>query len=392
MGKKSIVGWFVWCMCLAGTSFAKDIDIPQTYTVLHNVGEDWLVYDEGYGGYVPYMKDRHTKLKTLSFWLESQKYQPYRLLLYAEKGSYLYIQKRLAYRFDQAGWHSFAIDSLQRIYKENALFCTLYDGQYKLPLPAIAIVIINKKETTENVSKLATATNALDRTPRPNDHKDWAILSLALVLVCYISLYNYNPKTFSSFFSGRSSLSTLSRKDPSLIQKPLNMINFVYMGAHGLLLSYFYMLWAIQTDSNLSFLWIPSKTIFWGLAINQLYYLFCVCGILVGKMFLLMLFGRLLSVDRQIVQIHLFEYMRFSYLFYSVFGGLGALVFCCYPEYNSLFFNFALYFIPLFHIFQASVISFFVIRQLPFLNLYIFYYLCTTELTPWLIGIKSLLF
>jgi hypothetical protein len=377
----------------ATTSTAKNIEMPQNYTILQDLTEDWLVYDDSYGGYVPYMKNRHTKLKTLSFWLEVEKYKAYRLLFFAEKDTYLYIDKRLAYKFDKTGWHHLSVDSLQKVYQNPHLFCTFYDAQYRLPLPTLAIVIHAAGKQASNMeTDRQEKITFLDRTPRPEDYKDWGLLSFLVIVILYTVLFNYNPKIFSSFFSERSSLSTRSRKDPNLIQKPLNMVNFIYMGVHGLLLSYFYMLWAVVVDNQAQFLWIPFKSSVLGLTINQFYYWLLAWGILVGKMLLLLFFGRLLSVDRQVIHVHLFEYVRFSYLFYTAWAILGALVFCAYSEYNVAFFNLSTYFIVFFHLFQAIRVSFFVIKQIPFLNLYIFYYLCTTELTPWLIGVKLLFF
>jgi len=378
--------WFIGFVFLAGVGFAKDIEIPEEYTVLHNLTQDWLVYDGGYGGYVPYLKDRHKRLKTVSFWLAGKQNAPYRLLLYAESNSYLYIQKRLAYKFDRVGWYDFSIDSLQKMYPEALLFCTLYDAQYRLPLPALAIIISKEGRDKKSASiKKATlqATQALDRTPRADDHKDWAILSILFVAVCYTALFNYNPKTFASFFSGLSSLSTLSRKDPALIQKPMNGINLAYIGVHGLLLSYFYMSWTVYEGNTVGLLQIIA---------NQFGYCMFGWALLMGKFFGLVFLGRLFSIDRQVVNVHFFEYLRFSYLFYLVLGAVGGVVFCCYNEYNMLFFTLMPYFVLLFHVLQGLMMSFFVIKQSQFLNLYIFYYLCTTELTPWLIGVKMLLF
>lgn len=385
---------FVLFIALVGKGFTKDIDMPQEYNIIHSITEDWLVHDESYGGYVPYMKNRHTQLKTLSFWLQASQYKPYRLLLYAHKNTYLYIQKKLAYQFIRTGWHSFSVDSLQKHYPQTALFCTFYDAQYRLPLPTVAIVIKNQKnlQQAENFPTSKPVKNTLDRIPRSPDYKDWAILSWAIILVLHTILYNYNPKTFTSFFSFKSSLSTLSRKDSNLINKPFNAINFLYLGAHGFAISYFYMLWAIHQDNTLSFLAINFKYPLLALFANQLYYWLLIWAVLVGKLILLLSFGRLLTIERQVIHTHYFEYIRFSYLFYSFWIALAGLIFCCYGEYNSYFFATSFYFILFFHLFQGILVSFFLTKQLPFLNLYIFYYLCATELTPWLIGVKMLLF
>ncbi|TAG37564.1 MAG: DUF4271 domain-containing protein [Cytophagia bacterium] len=263
-----------------------------------------------------------------------------------------------------------------------------------MPLPTITISYKNEKNTKETgISPIAQATkNTLDRNPRSPDHKDWAILSFAIILVLHTILYNYNPKTFTSFFSLRSSLSTLSRKDNNLIFKPFNAINFIYLGVHGFAISYFYMLWAIQKDNTLSFLAIDFKFPLIALASNQVYFWLLTWAMLVGKLLLLLLFGKLLTVERHIIHTHFFEYIRVSYLFYSILVVLAGLVFCCYSEYNTYFFAISFYFILFFHLFQGIMASFFLTKQLPFLNLYIFYYLCATELTPWLIGVKILLF
>ncbi len=392
MGKTAFwLGWIISNILLAHISLAKNVLVPQEYAVLRNMNQDWLVYDGSYGGYVPYMKDRHIHLTSVSFWLDSKQQAPYQLLLYAESNTYLYIQKRLAYRFDREGWHIFSVDSLQKIYGESNLFCTWYDANKRLPLPTVAIVTNNKNTQAKNALASIKTAN-LDRTLRADDHKDWGILAGIIVLICYTGLFNYNPKTFTSFFSGRSSLSTLSRKDPALVQKPFNGINLAYMSALALLLSYFYMMWSISQGNKLQLFWVNAELSTVALVFNQLGYWVLAFGLLVGKLFALLFLGRILNVERQIVYVHYFEYMRFTQIFYMGIGIVGAVVFCCYGEYNTTFFEIALYFIPLFHLFQAFAMSFFVIKQVEFLNLYIFYYLCTTELTPWLIGVKMLLF
>lgn len=367
--------------------------VQDGFLKIYDLEDEWQVYDTKYNSYVPYIKDRHVDSKTASFWLNLKKYHGYKLTFYSPKDVFVFINKQLCKEIKKAGWVTFKIDSLQTVFnKDKKLFFTFYDRGYRLPLKSVYVgyfkeEFTNTKKSKKQVSKIQ------ERERHISGVGEFLTIVGALILGIFTLLLNFYPKTFLSYYSFRSSVSSLSRKDISLISKPFNAINLLFLGLHALIISLFFML--AQKDItgilNVSFKLVNTNYDFLSLLINYALFFAIVFGLIFLKYILLKVFGILLSLEK-IEYTHFYEYMRLSKLFYTIAVIFPVFMLVSAEEYIGDLNKFFIYFVIGFHFLQTILVSFYVNKRVQFKNLYLFYYLCSTELTPLLIGIKLLLF
>ncbi len=377
---------------LCANTYAKQ-NFQDGFLKIYDLEDEWQVYDTKYNSYVPYIEDRHVDSKTASFWLDTQKYKGYSLTLYSPKDVFIFINKKLCKEVTQEGWITFSIDSLQQAFdQKKKLFFTFYDRGYRLPLKSVHIGyfkedFITTKKTKKQESKIQEKSRYLSGV------KDFMIIIGGVLLGVFTLLWNFHPKTFLSYYSFRSSVSSLSRKDISLISKPFNAINLLFLALHALVISLFFML--AQKDVtgilNVSFKLVNANYDFVSLLANYALFFAIVFGLIFLKYILLKVFGILLSLEK-IEYTHFYEYMRLSKLFYTIAVIFPVFMLISAEEYITELNKYFIYFVIGFHFVQTMLVSFYVNKRVQFKNLYLFYYLCSTELTPLLIGIKLLLF
>jgi hypothetical protein len=367
--------------------FTQNIaNIPRSYAIIQNLKDEWQVYDAKYGAYIPYLAERHKVINYISFWLDTQFYKDYELLLYAPQNTSIFFHQKLGFQTQKEGWVSFKIDSLHKKYPYSKIFITIYDDKKRLPLPHTYIVT---KFQTENQNKsVELKRNALERQARPNEHKNFVILMAVFLLFFYTLIWNLYPKSLQSYMSLKSSLSPLARKDMNLIHKPLNSTNFVLIFAHLLLLSYIYAMYQLVINKFEIGLGQGEGAL--GMILGYLQILGNIILVLVIKYLSIYFSGTLLGTQRLIANTHFFEYVRLSMLFYTGICFLPIYIWFAQPHLLLDFMIFFKYLVLFFHIFQGILVGNYIFQRVEYKNLYLFYYLCTTELVPLLIGIKLL--
>lgn len=374
------------------SSYAKQKE-QERFLKIYDLEDGWQVYDTKYNAYVPYIEERHSNSKTASFWLDTKKYKGLELTFYSPNDVFVFINKQLCKEIKKAGWVTLKIDSLNRVYKgKSKLFFTFYDRGYRLPLKSVYVGYFKREITSAN--KVKKETNIIqEKRHGLSGVKDFVIIVGVVIFGIFTLLWNFHPKTFSSYYSFRSSVSSLSRKDITLINKPFNIINMLFLATHALTVSLFYIL--AQKDItgiiNVSFKLIDTNFDFLSLLINYAAFFAIVFGLIFLKYILLKVFGILLSLEK-IEYTHFYEYMRLSKLFYTIAVICPIFMLISKDEYKLDLDSFFIYIVIGFHFLQTILVSFYVNKRVQFKNLYLFYYLCSTELTPLLIGIKLLLF
>jgi len=368
----------------------KKVDFPEEYLLSYTLGDDWQVYDEKYKEYVPYIPLRHGNSKSMGLWIEPSSFAHQDVVLYSLPDTYLFINQRLAAYYPVEGWASYSLDSLGQIYGTKPFFCTLYDDTQRLPIPQIFIGFRQvKTQKAENKIKIAPDFPIIERISQ--NYKYVLIFSFLMGLAGYTLLLNYSPKSFWSYFSFRSSLSSLAQKDNNLINKPVNNFNLIFVFVLSIWLSIYFETFFGLTDRVSLYsgqsIWFRNPwmlQVLLILGLNSLFFL---------KYAGLTFFGLLLNIPKTTIRIHFFEYLRTLCLYYT-FAGLGIITLVGGFEYllGHSFIQVMLYLTLIFHIIQSFGIVYLIIKQLTFKSLYLFYYLCIAELVPILIGAKLLVF
>ncbi|TAE45361.1 MAG: DUF4271 domain-containing protein [Cytophagales bacterium] len=357
---------------------AQESTLPKNYAMIADLKDEMQIYDAQYNAYIPYLADRHKNPKIISFWIDTEKYQGYSVLIYAPRDISFFFHQQLSFQTKKEGWLQFNIDSLAKKTNQKKIFCSVYDAQKRLPLSACAIAI-NYLSTSND--KVDLKRNSLERPTRPIEYKNFIVIMLLILLSIYTFLWNLYPKSLKSYFSFRNSLSSLSKKDMNLINKALSGNNLLIIFTHALLLAYIYSLYRLKLNLNENILSI----------IAMYFQTLSVVVLIIAIKFVTIHFsGVLLNTQRLVINTHFFEYCRWSMLFYTSVSFIPIYIWLAQPHLLVEFMQFFSYFVLIFHIFQGIIISSYIFRLIEYKNLYLFYYLCTTELVPLLIGVKLL--
>ncbi len=376
--------WVLWILQIQSAQ-AYEPEHSEDYFPIYELADFWQVYDEKYESYVPYIESRHQSPKSMSFWLELKAFKEQQLVFYAQEEMYLLINNHLCREIKQEGWQVLSIDSLAEHYNQDKVFCSFYDEKRRLPLPSLYIGLATGKKQRKD-SNPVDAQEFVNLNIYAKYLKYFTILVSGIILLLYTWILNTNTKQFFSFFTARSSLSALSRKDQNVIHRPLNPSNLLLMSVHAMVIGM-----CLLLIYQISFIDAGGED--WPLGVLGFYYLLAIAlvvGLIALKYSGIHFFGLLLGVEREVQQTHFYEYFRLSMLFYAVFAvGIFYAVVTLPPAWIGQALALK-YFVFFFHLIQAGLVSFFVIKQVALKSLYLFYYLCITELVPLLVAFKWL--
>jgi hypothetical protein len=157
------------------------------------------------------------------------------------------------------------------------------------------------------------------------------------------------------------------------------------------LLSLFYI--TVQQSSDKLFanvLQVDATDQFWPIAQYFLMMSGLIFALLLGKYLLIQAVGSVFKLSG-VTHVHFYEYLLFSRVFYTLVVFLQFALFLVAPVWVSVVAEVIIWVVLLFNIVRIVVINSVLSRLTSAKNLYLFSYLCTTELIPLLIGIKILI-
>ncbi|CAA9285852.1 MAG: hypothetical protein AVDCRST_MAG56-4114 [uncultured Cytophagales bacterium] len=372
------------------TSAAGQTQKARTeFDLIENLSDQWLVYDNVYQSYVPYLQDRYPVQYTLNLVLDPAKYRSYRLLLEAEQPCYLFVQSKLVRLIGAQERVSLDLDSIQNLAKSQTLLLTLYNPEGHAVAPLAQVVFPHVQHVQVAT---VTAKDELEAKLRTkNTFTNFLIVAAVFVLGLYAFLWNYHPKAFSQYFNLRFMVPGALREDVPLINKPLSGSSLLFVLAHSFLLSLFYI--TVQQSSDKLFaniLVVDATGQFWPVVQYFLMMSGLIFALLLGKYLLIQAVGSVFKLSG-VTHVHFYEYLLFSRVFYTVVVFLQFALFLVAPVWVSVIAEVVIWIVLLFNIVRIVIINSVLSRLTSAKNLYLFSYLCTTELIPLLIGIKILI-
>ncbi|WP_211231573.1 DUF4271 domain-containing protein [Eisenibacter elegans] len=388
-----------WALGLSTATANAKTDLPLQYTKVYDIAHTWQVYDDNYQAYVPYIARRHGNTKTASLWLDLQQYEGYHLALYTPKDVTLFINQKLAQMYSKEAWVILPIDSLRQVYPTTPkLFFTIYDQELRLPLGKIWIVskaVQPRQLSNRQKENLQTNTQSLqNKTTNPllpnlGDIKNFIGILLVLLLLFYALMRNLAPRTFDFYHGLRSNFSYTSPFESSTA--PINILGLGSQGMlllHSLLLALFFTLGQRDILGLLSFriqfvqgyeLLANFSNFF--IASGLIY-------LLLGAKYALLSVFSLPMNTRNLAAKHFSEYVRVANWFYLICTCAALTAFFAETMPQPAW----IYTFVTFHIAQSLWVGYHTNREAKNNSLYLFYYLCITEISPLLIGVKFLLF
>lgn len=350
---------------------------------VHDIRDDWQVYDEAYKTYVPYIVEQHGTTEAVSAFIDLESNRHYHILLRSEQDCYLFINAALKRKILAGNWLVMNIDSLYRRYRQPEIFLTLY-GQAGATNKLAFIGY--PKSSSQKVLRLSD--DNLSVLPRQlSVYDDFFGLAFLLLLASHAFLFNFFHRPFLSFYSIRDLLAIRVREEPFLINKPLSRVTIAFTLNLSFVLGFL-----IMFIQNLNIDVFASRVLM--LESRQLSSLiidfFLVSGVgfvfMIGKYISLQAIGSLYRLEN-ITNLHYFKILQSSSIFFSsIVLLLTALVF----NVHSIHWIATYLLVPFIAFYVARlVLLFLVIRSAaPIKSLYLISYLCIVELVPLLIGVR----
>jgi hypothetical protein len=345
--------------------------------------DDWLYYDEEFKTFFPYLNGKSTRPKSLSQLIDLDKYKSYSLNFIAAPGLTLFIDNKLYYRNESNSVENakILIDQIVGPANIEKELLTFYHPNGKLPLDNLFIGHTSNEKIV-NVSQVKPSLLL----SREFSNKQNVFILTFLVILCVIAIIrNRYPKKFYEFFRFGNVL-PFSDEDVvwDLTNVPILLMVLVNALCSGLIL------FLIQENFNLStlkFINVFYNKPFIGIALVSGMFFF----LYILKFIYLKILGWIFNLSG-LVKIQFFELMKVS-LKINLFLTIVTMIMYCSAYINfkldfDYFFNFTI--ISLFIVLlRVGYVSF---KLSGFRNIYLFSYLCTTEILPLLIIVKLILF
>ena len=360
--------------------------LVQNYFSIKDLSEEWLVFDDQFKDYVPYIKGRHFNYHSFSQYFDLENYRGYKLFLHSKAQSYLFINGTLQKKLPVANWLSINIDSLYIINKNpNKILLTVYSEMpgientyavvaHKL-VKSDAILIENEKQES---LKMRTFSN----------FSNFSILFTLFLFGSVAFLYNFQNSLLEKFISIKDLLTIGKRFDTVVVNRPFDVGNILYLGILSFSASLLLMVLEHNFISVIPKILVSSEKVTFFSLIGQFFNLsFWVFTLYLLKYLFISIFGNLYKLEK-ITNLHYFKILQSSGIFLCSFG-IIVMALIIYPN-SPLQNNKSLFLILIvsFYFLRLFLLFFIIIKQVSVKNVYLFSYLCIVELIPLFIGIR----
>lgn len=371
-------------------SIAQNAKIIEGYQIIKNLDEDWLVYDNQYKDYVPYINTRHYNFRSYSQYLQIENYIGYKLFIYSKEAPYLFINGIFQKKLPISQWVDFDLDSLSK--KQNSpskILLTVYSEN-----PGIEdckILIGGKITQAKFVGGFGNEGNTALKARKFSNFKNFAILFSLFLLGSVTFLYNFQYGILTKFINLKDLFTVVNRTDSIIVNRPFDLGNILYL----IILSFGISLILLIMEYN--FISIIPKAIinsenptFLNLTGQFFNLSFLAFVVFLLKYFFIATLGNLYHLEK-ITNIHFFKNLQSTGIFACLFLFCITLL-IIYPigNFQSNKLNY-LIIITSFYLLRLFLLFFIIIKANPVKNLYLFSYLCIVELIPLFIGIRFVL-
>ena len=343
--------------------------------------EDWLIYNNRYDTYAPFVGNTSPSTSSFSFILNKTSVNNSKLIFCFQKESSLFIEQQIVAFYDEAKCNKFDLDSLFDRYRRDDLFVTVYNKSLDL----------NKFQTllaSKNAGGDQSANLTIGKISSRNDSlfKNFYLLALLFFLILLSAVYNLNPRNFKEFYSLSKVFSIKLRYDNISTLKIFNWPNILIVFIHCLLVSLILMVVISLLGEPIPFLKINMDSLGAGIS-RWISLAFFVLLLLLGKFLLIKLLSAMMNL-KELDQIHFFEFVRISIFIYSVGLVFMAILLLAFYSPSADHFIWVIYLVALLSVVRIVLLYLKFLRLSTFRNLYLFSYLCTTEILPLIIGFK----
>lgn len=345
-----------------------DARSSESFITVMDLKKDLIVYDESAGLFVPYLESLHFKANTLSFFLDSDKYADCQLELSSSEPISVFINNRLCYNFNNSGVNLIELDKLPI---DGIVMFTVYGLHDAQSLSELRVVYPTFMRTTSNkdLNKIIIKTQ--------DPFIDTVLVLLVLILFAYSMFRLLRPKVYTWYF-GISKLLSNTTTDMNIIVSSFSNVVFLLLFINSIVLSFCINLYRFNGSDNSLVSLSTSSFIYQITFISVIIFI----GFIL-KFILLRFIGALIGIQN-LSKLHYFEFNRLITLISCALLPLSLATF-----YNGeIFTKITLFCFIILFLLAVLRIILVVNRESSFRIIYLFSYICTTEIVPVLILAK----
>lgn len=339
--------------------------------------EEWLKIDEN-GRYVPFIGYEKTDSPVIGIVLDLPRYVGNSLRCCVPKQSAILIEQQMVGHYDKAGCVLFDIDSLQRLYGREQVLISVY--QPKSFFENLDFSVVTKGKGQQAV--VSDLSLKRENTPLEN----FFIVGLLVLLGSYAFQINQFPRTFKNLYDFGKVFSFKVREENTRV-KLFHELHFVFLLHHCLLVAYLLiLLTSAHSLVDLSAV-IGQQDTFWAFVITWLKLAVAVFLVIWLKYIMVMMLGSLFGL-KALKYMHALDFMRMSLILWSFVFVVMTLIYASALVANPLYANILVYIFIAFAFARVVVLYYRLFTSKSFRNVYLFSYICASEIIPLFVGLE----
>jgi hypothetical protein len=369
---------FVVAFLLTLSSLTMAQSDNQSYHLVEDLRPEWLTIDQ-HKQYVPFVARDRANPSIIGVHLDLEKYAGNQLRCCVPAHTSLLIEKEILTSVERPRCVVYSIDSLRDAYQRADLLLTVYQPASRLA--QIELQIIN-----DTSAPLTQPHPIVARLLSPKEN--FFVLGLVFILMLYATLINHYPKTFRNLYNLPRILALRSREEDlriRLISEP----HTLFLVQHCLVVAYLFIVLIPNVDQWVSFGRFAS------LGTGSYLWLWLLLSLIVlitvwAKYLIVVLFGSLFKL-KQLMYLHMFDFMRLSMMFWGVVFLLAICTHYNFIVHEQIYARALTYLFVAFALARVLILYLRLFRNSALKNMYLFSYICTAEIIPLLVGLELLI-
>lgn len=369
-----------------------DISPSDSGKFIASLDSRWLVFDNKYDDFVPYYYSAYPLTTNLSAWIDA-KSEVYLLQMPVNKGLCVYFNNKLYYYYSKPGVACINLTSIAKELKTRKLFLTLYEPNGQLPFSQTWLVnsVIKLPLQPSNSAGKPVFVSSGPISKPSFLFNEWSLFYVIVLVGLYIALKNFNPAQFSpifqlvDYFSSETDIYTRST------HRLNNLFTLLLAIVNVLVISFMIWLAAEHTLLPALFQSLPMLKE-WGLGKLLLLTNFVLIGIayISFKVIVINSTTALFSL-KKLNWVHLYEMLRFT-----TWLGIGVLILGLltfgggYLTTTQFIYGTEILILILF-VLRGVKVAILLRAWGNYQRIYLFSYLCATEILPMLLVIRQVL-
>ena len=372
--RKTMSRFFLWALLfLSGTSQAA-------WKKVYSFERDWLVYQEAWKSFLPYVSSKHYNYHSKSLELHPEDFPKAYLAISPTENYHLFLQGTLFMALKKGETYRFPLDR----FKSKDILTVYSENLEGLPKDF-------SLERDEKVVTVAKADFFSLETRYGSSHSNFFLLSLLSVMTCLAILFAAYPRVFSSFYRF-SDWIRWEVKDEVWMRRPFALPNLLALFTLSLITSCLAYLIGFKTAQKEEFFSNADNFV---TILPSIGYIFSKLALsfalFISRFFVYYLFTDLFKL-KGLANVHYFKSMQTNLQFFTVLFA----VLCFYAVYVgpaiTIDFTYFLYLVDFYFAFRFIYFFQSFQRSFSYPRLFLFIYLLIIEGQIILFGIRELIF